>query len=56
MIDDSVILFSTIMCLVVIVRAIRLDSVLPWFGRGRPARFDAWRQEAPPAPGPDDVP
>jgi len=32
MIDTTVILFSTVMCLVVIFRAIRLDGQRPWFG------------------------
>jgi hypothetical protein len=34
MIDDTVILFTTIMCLIVVFRAIRLDNQLPWFGDG----------------------
>ncbi len=32
MIDDAVILFSTIACVVIVFRAIRLDGLLPWFG------------------------
>ena len=36
MIDDAVILFTTIMCLVVVFRAIRLDAQMPWFGDGKP--------------------
>ena len=32
MIDDTVILFTTIMCLVVVFRAIKLDGQRPWFG------------------------
>jgi hypothetical protein len=32
MIDDLVILFSTIACVVIVFRAIRLDGKLPWFG------------------------
>jgi len=32
MIDDLVILFSTIACVIVVFRAIRLDGQLPWFG------------------------
>jgi hypothetical protein len=32
MIDDAVILFSTIACVVIVFRAIRLDQRLPWFG------------------------
>ena len=31
MVDTFCILFSTIGCLVVIVRAVQLDRVLPWF-------------------------
>ncbi len=34
MIDNLVILFSTIACVVVVFRAIRLDGQLPWFGPG----------------------
>jgi hypothetical protein len=34
MIDDAVILFTTIMCLVVVFRAIKLDGQVPWFGHG----------------------
>ena len=39
MIDFATILFSTIMCLVVMFRAIRLDGRTPWFGKpgSRPA-------------------
>ena len=32
MIDTLVILFSTLMCVTVVLRAIWLDSRLPWFG------------------------
>ncbi|HTZ70131.1 MAG TPA: hypothetical protein VMB71_05715 [Acetobacteraceae bacterium] len=38
MIDDLVILFSTIACVVVVFRAIRLDRQLPWFGPGTEPR------------------
>jgi hypothetical protein len=31
MIDNFCVLVSTIMCLVVIVRAVQLDRILPWF-------------------------
>jgi hypothetical protein len=57
MIDDTVILFSTGMCLFILLRAIRLDSILPWFSTKKSARFDGW-QEPPPPPrgGPRDVP
>lgn len=43
MIDDFVILFSTILCVFVIFRAARLDRTLPWFV---PPEADP----APPAP------
>ena len=33
MIDTLTIFFSTLMCLVVVFRAIRLDAARPWFGR-----------------------
>jgi hypothetical protein len=36
MIDDLVILFSTIACVVVVFRAIRLDAKRPWFGPDKP--------------------
>jgi hypothetical protein len=32
MIDTLVILFSTMMCVTVVLRAIWLDTRLPWFG------------------------
>jgi hypothetical protein len=31
MIDSVCILFSTVMCMLVIVRAAKLDRMLPWF-------------------------
>jgi hypothetical protein len=34
MIDDLVILFSTLMCVTVVLRAIWLDQRVPWFGPG----------------------
>ncbi len=34
MIDIAVIFFTTIMCLIVVFRAIRLDGQTPWFGTG----------------------
>jgi hypothetical protein len=34
MIDTAVILFTTIACLVVVFRAIKLDGKLPWYGVG----------------------
>jgi hypothetical protein len=40
MIDTAVILFSTGMCLFIVVRAIRLDSTQPWFGVRRSRRYD----------------
>ncbi|MEJ0046484.1 MAG: hypothetical protein WDN04_10470 [Rhodospirillales bacterium] len=49
MIDDAVILFTTIMCLVVVFRAIRLDGRMPWFGDG-PRRAGT---EGPPRETPD---
>ena len=50
MIDDAVILVSTIMCLVIVFRAIRMDGQLPWFhvARGK-------RRTAAPDAEPDDV-
>ncbi len=33
MIDTATIFFSTLMCLLVVFRAIRLDGQLPWFGK-----------------------
>ena len=33
MIDNAVILFSTLMCVIVVFRAIRLDGRLPWYGK-----------------------
>jgi hypothetical protein len=32
MIDDTVILFSTIACVVIVFRAIKLDGRIAWFG------------------------
>jgi hypothetical protein len=32
MIDTATIFFSTLMCLVVVFRAIKLDGRMPWFG------------------------
>lgn len=34
MIDDAVIIFSTLACLIVVFRAIRLDGRTPWYGTG----------------------
>jgi hypothetical protein len=34
MIDTAVILFSTLMCVIVLFRAIKLDGQLPWYGKG----------------------
>lgn len=34
MIDTAVIIFSTLACLFVVFRAIKLDGSLPWFGSG----------------------
>jgi hypothetical protein len=42
MIDLATILFSTGMCLVVVLRAIRLDGAKSWFGKRAPTP-DAWR-------------
>jgi hypothetical protein len=46
MIDDAVILFTTIMCLVVVFRAIRLDAQMPWFGddKARPKSAEPARE------------
>jgi hypothetical protein len=52
MIDTAVILFTTISCLVVVFRAIKLDGQLPWYGVGASGagpRFDA-KLEDPDAP------
>jgi hypothetical protein len=49
MIDDAVILFTTIMCLLVVFRAIRLDAKTPWFGHGGSA-------VEPPGQGEPDAP
>jgi hypothetical protein len=46
MIDDIVILFTTVMCLVVVFRAIRLDGRMPWFGDGQ-RRPDAGEPQEP---------
>jgi hypothetical protein len=59
MIDNAVILFTTIMCLVVVFRAIKLDGTMPWFGDGvRRPQSPAHRLARPPAEWgpPDDVP
>jgi hypothetical protein len=34
MIDSAVILFSTMMCIIVVFRAIKLDGQMPWYGKG----------------------
>ena len=34
MIDALVILFSTLMCVIVVFRAIKLDGQRPWYGTG----------------------
>jgi len=55
MIDMATIFFSTLMCLFVVFRAIKLDGQAPWFGKrpgdapkqdgtGEPA---AWGRDAP---------
>ncbi len=36
MIDTVTIFFSTLMCLLVVFRAIKLDGVRPWFGAQTP--------------------
>jgi hypothetical protein len=36
MIDTAAIFFSTLMCLIVAFRAIKLDGQLPWFGTRKP--------------------
>ena len=42
MIDTATIFFSTLMCLVVVFRAIKLDAARPWFaGKRRQGRRDA---------------
>jgi hypothetical protein len=33
MIDTATIFFSTLMCLFVVFRAIKLDGQVPWFGK-----------------------
>jgi hypothetical protein len=33
MIDTATIFFSTLMCLFVVFRAIKLDGQIPWFGK-----------------------
>jgi len=53
MIDNAVILFTTAMCMLVVLRAIRLDSRLPWFGEGwRPRARMAQGQPAAALPPP----
>jgi hypothetical protein len=54
MIDDLVILFSTGMCLFILLRAIRLDRVLPWFGAA-PRRPETWFEKDIRPREPDDV-
>jgi hypothetical protein len=43
MIDTATIFFSTLICLFVVFRAIKLDAARPWFGARPPRR------------GPDDA-
>jgi hypothetical protein len=50
MIDTAVILFSTLMCLFILLRAIRLDGMLPWFATKKSLRWDGLPE------GTDDVP
>jgi hypothetical protein len=38
MIDTATIFFSTLMCLVIVFRAIKLDASRPWFGARKPGR------------------
>ncbi len=41
MIDNVCILLSTLLCVYVVIRAIKLDRVVPWFGTGQvPATGD----------------
>lgn len=49
MIDNFSILLSSIACLFVVVRAILLDRLTPWFGSVKSAEPDA---QAEPRPGP----
>jgi hypothetical protein len=51
MIDFATILFTTIMCLIVMFRAIRLDGQIPWFGKP-----GAFRPPMPPQEDPFDAP
>jgi hypothetical protein len=47
MIDSFCILVSTVMCLLVIYRAARLDRELPWFRAERPAPPPAEKPKSP---------
>ena len=42
MIDTAVILFSTLMCVFVVFRAIRLDAKRPWYGPGDASQAPAF--------------
>jgi hypothetical protein len=50
MIDTAAIFFSTLMCLIVAFRAIKLDGQLPWFGSRKPRAMRRDGEERPDAP------
>lgn len=47
MIDMAAILVSTVLCLVVVFRAIRLDGQIPWFDTVHHRQEDEARTDAP---------
>jgi hypothetical protein len=49
MIDSAVILFSTLMCVIVLFRAIKLDGKLPWYGKGSAGAGAEFTAEEPDA-------
>jgi hypothetical protein len=37
-IDNFSVMVSTVMCVFVVYRAIKLDAVIPWFGKKEPSK------------------